>query len=188
LRGRFCALRARGFSFYAVLAACVAGGRMRLCSCGFKEKRAGLSFERWLLCPAGTGAFFYLLFGPPPARARRGRLWGCAPFSAPLASPPKHPAGVFQHPTFREGCAAAASGASSLRSVISLRAAQCQHTPSRWMQGQGRLAGLRHCGGLGRYVCFMFGELQLQRTAAHATHRSFCSFSDRAGIVTREAS
>ena len=31
-------------------------------------------------------------FGTPSRRgARRGRLWGCAPFSAPLASPPKHP-------------------------------------------------------------------------------------------------
>ncbi len=39
-----------------------------------------------------------MLFGPPPAGARRGRLWGCAPFSAPLASPPKHPAGLVASP------------------------------------------------------------------------------------------
>jgi hypothetical protein len=77
-----------------------------------------------------------LLFGSPPAGARRGRLWGCAPFSAPLASPPKHPAGVFQLPAFHEGCAAFAAGASSLRSAISLRAAQCQRAPSRWMKGR----------------------------------------------------
>ena len=64
----------------------------------FEESKAGLSFESWLLCPAGTGAFLFMLFGPPPAGARRGRLWGCAPFSAPLASPPKHPAGVFASP------------------------------------------------------------------------------------------
>ena len=73
--------------------------------------------------------------------ARWGRLWGCAPFSAPLASPPKHPAGAFQLPTFCEGCAASAPGASSLRSVISLRAAQCQRSPSRWMRGRGRRVG-----------------------------------------------
>ena len=106
-----------------------------------KKTKQGLSFERGFLCPAGTEAYFYLLFGPPPAGARRGRLWGCAPFSAPLASPPKHPAGAFQHPTFCEGCAAFAAGASSLRSVISLRAAQCQRSPSRWMRGRGRRVG-----------------------------------------------
>ena len=72
-----------------------------------------------------------MLFGPPPAGARRGRLWGCAPFSAPLASPPKHPAWAFPFPSFREGCTAFASGASSLRSVISLRAAQRQRALSR---------------------------------------------------------
>ena len=81
-----------------------------------------------------------MLFGPPPAGARRGRLWGCAPFSAPLASPPKHPAGAFQHPTFREGCAASAPGASSLRSAISLRAAQCQRALSPCVRGRKRYA------------------------------------------------
>ena len=60
-----------------------------------------------------------------------GRLWGCAPFSAPLASPPKHPSRAFPFPPFHEGCAAFAPGASSLRSVISLRAAQCQSALSR---------------------------------------------------------
>ena len=56
-----------------------------------RAMKPGLSFERGFLCPAGTEAYFYLLFGPPPAWARRGRLWGCAPFSAPLASPPEAP-------------------------------------------------------------------------------------------------
>ena len=78
--------------------------------------------------PRGHGGFFFtVVFGPPTRRAaRRGRLWSCAPFSAPLASPPKHPAGVFQLPQVDEGCAAFAPGAFSLRSAISLRAAQCQ--------------------------------------------------------------
>ena len=41
------------------------------------------------------------LFGPPARRAaRRGRLWGFAPFSAPLASPPKHPLQVFSYRAF----------------------------------------------------------------------------------------
>ena len=93
-----------------------------------RAMKPGLSFERGFLCPAGTEAFLFMLFGPPPAGARRGRLWGCAPFSAPLASPPKHPARAFQFPTLCEGCAAVAAGASSLRSAISLRAAQCQRS------------------------------------------------------------
>ena len=62
---------------------------------GTPARRAISPFRRGVVnscCPAGTG------FRPPaelgtPARraARRGRLWGCAPFAAPLASPPKHP-------------------------------------------------------------------------------------------------
>ena len=35
----------------------------------FEEIKQGLSFERWLLCPAGTGAFFYFSLG----RLRGGR-------------------------------------------------------------------------------------------------------------------
>ena len=43
-------------------------------------------------CPSGTGFRHPAKFGTPARRAARwGRLWGCAPFSAPLASPPKHP-------------------------------------------------------------------------------------------------
>ncbi|MBB5144038.1 hypothetical protein HNQ38_002146 [Desulfovibrio intestinalis] len=41
--------------------------------------------------PCGTTAFFSLVLPPARRAARRGRLWGFAPFSAPLASPPKHP-------------------------------------------------------------------------------------------------
>ena len=43
-------------------------------------------------CPSGTGFHPPAVLGTPARRAaRRGRLWGYAPFSAPLASPPKHP-------------------------------------------------------------------------------------------------
>ena len=53
-------------------------------------------------------------FGTPARRAARwGRLWGYAPFSAPLASPPKHPLRrAFQISSCGEGNAAIASGAS----------------------------------------------------------------------------
>ena len=52
--------------------------------------------------------------GTPVRRAaRRGRLWGYAPFSAHLASPPKHPLKKgFQLPQNGEGNAAIAAGAS----------------------------------------------------------------------------
>ena len=43
-------------------------------------------------CPSGTAFRPPAKFETPVRRAaRRGRLWGCAPFAAPLASPPKHP-------------------------------------------------------------------------------------------------
>ena len=141
LRDGFCALRARRPFFICCLGRLRRGGETFAARLQEKAKR-GLSFERGFLCPAGAGAFLFLLLWPPARRAaRRGRLWGCAPFTAPFASPPKHPAGAFQHPTFCEGCAAFAAGASSLRSVISLRAAQCQRSPSRWMRGRGRRVG-----------------------------------------------
>ena len=40
----------------------------------------------------------FLFCFPARRAARRGRLWGFAPFSAPLASPPKHPLQVFNFP------------------------------------------------------------------------------------------
>jgi len=49
-------------------------------------------------CPAGTGFRPPAKFGTPARRtARRGRLWGCAPCAAPLASPPNHPLEVFNY-------------------------------------------------------------------------------------------
>ena len=102
------------------------------------------------MCPAGTGAFLFLLFGPPARRAADGGLLGAAaPPRPPLHSPRTTPLGLssiptptgrplraFLFPSVHEGCTAFAPGASSLRSVISLRAAQCQHTPPRWMRGR----------------------------------------------------
>ncbi len=58
------------------------------------------------------------------AACGRGGLSGAAPSEAPSALPPDHTPG-FQLPCSCEGCAACAAGASSLRSAISLRAAQC---------------------------------------------------------------
>ena len=98
------------------------------------------------MCPAGTRAFHFMLFWPPPAGAAGGLLGAAAPPRPPLHSPRTTPLGLsyiptptgwplgaFHTPAFREGCAASAPGASSLRSAISLRAAQCQRTPSRCM-------------------------------------------------------
>ena len=51
------------------------------------HSKAGVFF-----CPSGMCFRRPAEFGTPVRRAaRRGRLWGYAPFSAPLASPPKHP-------------------------------------------------------------------------------------------------
>ena len=65
-------------------------------------------------CPSGTGFHPPAVLGTPVRRAaRRGRLWGYAPFSAPLASPPKHPLRrVFQISSCGEGNATIATGAS----------------------------------------------------------------------------
>ena len=45
-------------------------------SCDFTGIKPGLTFERWLLCPAGTGAFLFLFSWPPAAGRRnfRGKL------------------------------------------------------------------------------------------------------------------
>ena len=51
--------------------------------------------------------------GTPARRAARwGRLWGYAPFSAPLASPPKHPLRAFSASLAWRGHASCAAGAS----------------------------------------------------------------------------
>ena len=83
------ARRGGRFSISALLAVCVAreGREGKTCS-----SHCGLS-------PCGMGGFQLLFYWPPARRAaRRGRLWGFAPFSAPLASPPKHPLQVFNFP------------------------------------------------------------------------------------------
>ena len=96
------------------------------------------------MCPAGIAAFHFMLFWPPPAGADGGLLGAAAPPRPPLHSPRTTPLGLsyiptptawpvraFHIPSFSEGCAASAAGASSLRSAISLRAAQCQRAPPR---------------------------------------------------------
>ena len=126
-----------GLTFTVVWTAC-AGKLARGSTQGGLQ--AGLSFERCLLCPADTGAFLFCCLG----RLRRGQGgagYGAAPPSRPPLHPPRStPLGVFQLPTFREGCAASASGASSLRSVISLRAAQCQRALSPCVRGRKQFA------------------------------------------------
>ena len=65
---------------------------------------------------------------------------GLRPLLGPPCIPPKHPAWVFPFPSFHEGCAAFAAGASSLRSVISFRAAQCQRPLSPCVRSRKRYA------------------------------------------------
>ena len=57
--------------------------------CGWKSKKSRLHSFCTL---RARGLSLCLLFWPPARRAaRRGLLWGFAPFQAPLASPPKPP-------------------------------------------------------------------------------------------------
>ena len=65
------------------------GGVWDACAaCDFAYRPGVIS----ICCPAGALIRPPAELGTPARRAARwGRLWGCAPFSAPLASPPKHP-------------------------------------------------------------------------------------------------
>ena len=89
--------------------------------------------------PCGHGGFSFYVDLAASGGADGGLLGAAAPPRPPLHSPRTTPLGLspistptdlplgaFHTPSFREGCAAFASGASSLRSAISLRAAQCQ--------------------------------------------------------------
>ena len=153
-----------------------------------KKTKQGLSFERRVVCPAGTRAFFTCCLG----RLRRGQGgagYGAAPPSRPPLHPPRStPLGLspFQHSTRAARLLLRELPRCARRSPCAPRNASVRFRLER--EAGRRLAGLSHCGAFGRYVCFIFGELQSERTAAHATHRSFCSFSDGAGIVTRAAS
>ena len=72
------------------------------------------------ICPAGTGFCRPAKFGTPARRAARwGRLWGYAPFAAPLASPPKHPLRKLSTSIRGRGHASCAAGASLTRSARS---------------------------------------------------------------------
>ena len=118
------------------------------------------------MCPAGTRAFLFLLFWPPPAGADGGLLGAAAPPRPPLHSPRTTPLGLspistptdwplgaFHTPSFREGCAAYAPGASSLRSAISLRAAQCQRALSPCVRSRKRYAYPPHAQREGYALC-----------------------------------
>ena len=94
--------------------------------------------------PCGHEGFsFYAVWAACAAGGRWGPVRGCRPSEAPSALPPDDPAGLviclhshglahkgLPYSIILEGCAASASGASSLRSAISLRAAQCHCAPS----------------------------------------------------------
>ena len=68
----------------------------------FKAKKQGLSFERRFLCPSGTAAYLFMLFGPPARRAADGGLLGAAaPPRPPLHSPRTTPLG-FPYSTNRQ--------------------------------------------------------------------------------------
>ena len=57
-----------------------------------------------IIMPFGRDIFRLQAIGTPARRAARwGRLWGCAPFAVPLASPPKHPQEGSQLPRGYEG-------------------------------------------------------------------------------------
>ena len=85
-------------------------GRLR----GARFRLLGERFE--IFCPTGLLFRRPAKFGTPARRAaRRGRLWGYAPFSAPLASPPKHPLRAFSISARWRGHASCAAGASLTR-------------------------------------------------------------------------
>ena len=88
------------------------GVRFRLCGAHFASPAGAIGF----FCPAGTEFRPPAEIGTPARRAARwGRLWGYAPFSAPLASPPKHPLRAFSISAGLRGHASYAAGASLTR-------------------------------------------------------------------------
>ena len=94
-------------------------GVFRLQAIGTPARRAGAPVRRGMrfdLLPFGLGVFRLQAIGTPARRAARwGRLWGCAPFAAPLASPPKHPQRKFSTSFRWRGHASYAAGASLSR-------------------------------------------------------------------------
>ena len=87
-------------------------GRLR----GVRFRLPGEGCSLYFCCPSGAEFRPPVKFGPPVRRtARRGRLWGFAPSSASLASPPKHPQeGLLTTAKWR-GHASCAAGASLTR-------------------------------------------------------------------------
>ena len=96
------ALRARNFRLNGDWDACAAGNF----TCRAGEHLSALLPFGYGISPSGED-------GTPVRRAARwGRLWGCAPFAAPLASPPKHPRRGLSASLVLRGHAARAAGAS----------------------------------------------------------------------------
>ena len=112
----FAALRALNSALRRDLDACAAYGK------------AGLCGDNSFYCPSGTEFRPPAEFGTPARRAaRRGRLWGYAPFSAPPCIPPRStPKRVFRfHKTTRatRHLLRELPSLATLAQVISLRAA-----------------------------------------------------------------
>ena len=114
----FSALRARGFAFPRSWDACAARDYARKMSdyfyffaalrahyftfrrsgdaCAARGSTASARGLPLIFLPCGHEGSPSGEVGTPARRAaRRGRLWGFAPFAAPLASPPKHPLRAF---------------------------------------------------------------------------------------------
>ena len=112
----------RNYFLNIVLAACTAGGKARL------SRSWSLS---GMFCALRARGLFFILVWAASGGGKAGPVMGLRPLLGPPCIPPEAPPGVFQLSRVGEGRAATAAGASSLRSVISLRAAQCQRTLSR---------------------------------------------------------
>ena len=94
LRVGICALRARRLFLFCCLGRLRGARQMGFRSRHFSKNKAGLSFERRLVCPAGTELLIYLVWAACAAGGRWGPVRGCRPSEAPSALPPDDPAGL----------------------------------------------------------------------------------------------
>ena len=117
------------------------------------------------MCPAGTGAFLFLLFGPPARRAADGGLLGAAaPPRPPLHSPRTTPLGLsyiphshglafkgLPYPSVPRGLRGFCSG-SFLAALGDLPARRAMPACASALYARPKgLAGLRHYGRFGFY-------------------------------------
>ena len=130
LRGGLCALRARVLFFLCSFGR-LRGGRRGYARRALRKKQSRVCPLRGGLCALRARGLFFILVWAASGEGKAGPVMGLRPLLGPPCIPPEAPRWGF--PTFdiHEGCAASASGASSLRSAISLRAAQCQCALSR---------------------------------------------------------